>query len=225
MTIKGVFFTDLDGTLEDSRQDMVSSVLAVRRDLGLPSVPGAHFEPHVIKGMDHLYRRCFSESWPSSPTQEQDSQIVKLVEEKFLRQYLDHVVINTKVYPGISELLYRLKEKEWAVVVVTNKPSLHSEALLEKVQLSSLITKVMGGDSCEATKPDPLPLKLAYQFLNLNPATTPSRMMGDSLADIQVARAFGAVPLWAGWGYCFECPSPESDVFHLKQPLEALNGL
>ncbi len=52
---------DLDGTLEDSRDDMVAAVERVRGRLGLAARPDALIRPNVHRGMPHLYSACFDE--------------------------------------------------------------------------------------------------------------------------------------------------------------------
>ncbi|WDT80842.1 MAG: hypothetical protein MPW14_03405 [Candidatus Manganitrophus sp.] len=52
---------DLDGTLEDSRRDMISVVHRLREALGLPRRTDDAILPWVNKGMEQLYRACFDD--------------------------------------------------------------------------------------------------------------------------------------------------------------------
>jgi phosphoglycolate phosphatase-like HAD superfamily hydrolase len=52
---------DLDGTLEDSRRDMVAAVHRVREALGLTPRSNEAVLPWVNKGMETLYRACFND--------------------------------------------------------------------------------------------------------------------------------------------------------------------
>ena len=60
-----VIALDLDGTIEDSRQDMVAAVHRVRHRYGLPKRQDLDIVGHVNRGMPHLYSVCFSELWDS----------------------------------------------------------------------------------------------------------------------------------------------------------------
>ena len=52
---------DLDGTLEDSRKDMVAAIQRLRQRLHLPHRNHEELVPWVSKGMPTLYRKCFDD--------------------------------------------------------------------------------------------------------------------------------------------------------------------
>ena len=79
---------DLDGTLEDSRNDMVASVQRVRKHLGLPQRPDQDFRPHVNRGMGHLYEVCFEE-YLSDGVDADRSELVQLYTQDYGRHIVD----------------------------------------------------------------------------------------------------------------------------------------
>lgn len=191
---------DLDGTLEDSRDDMVAAVARTRMEHGLPPLEDAEIRPNVSKGMPHLYATCLGEL--SNPAPE------------FARQYKAGIVDKTKLYPGIREALTQLSEP---LAVVTNKPERLSITLLEALGILPLISTVIGGDSCTEAKPSPIMLQEAVRRCG-----GPVIMVGDSAGDIKMAHAFGCPVVWAGWGYLDDAPAGSDAIAMQPQDLPSV---
>jgi len=185
---------DLDGTLEDSRADMTAAVHRVRAVKGLPARPDADVLPHVNKGMEPLYRACFDDALAAG-------QSLESIAEAYEADYQANVAHATRLYDGVREALKGLAELG-TLVVVTNKPERISRRLLEVLGVGGLIGSVVGGDTCGALKPDPVLMRCAAEDVGLKGA--PAVMIGDTAADIQMGKAYGAKTVWAAWGYAAE---------------------
>ena len=202
---------DLDGTLEDSRRDMISAVHRVREGLGLPRRTDEAVLPWVNKGMEQLYRACFDDY-----LQADEGARMEEVRRRYEADYLENVVCETKLYPGISDAVKRLS-LIGPLVVVTNKPERISRRLLDLLGIGKFFADVIGGDTCSATKPDPRVLKEAALCCGFLSDKGRAVMIGDSAADIKMGRAFGAATVWCAWGYVDQpgeqpdciAPSPE----------------
>ena len=209
-----LYFIDLDGTIEDSKQDMISSVQEVRKILNLEEIDSQYIKNYVNKGMSELYKNCFADYIKSNS---ENYLIVKNTYEDF---YFKNVCIHTKCYEGIPETI-RLLSQKGPIIVVTNKPEKISRELLKKLQLDAYITDVMGGDSCAESKPSPLPLKIAIDKLPSKEKFERIFMIGDSEGDMQTALAFGALSIWCSWGYASETP-PTKPNFIIQKPSDLL---
>ena len=185
---------DLDGTLEDSRADMVAVAQRVRKQLGLPARPDNAILPWVNKGMEQLYRACFDDHIKG------DEAKLAEVRKWYEADYFDHVAVETRLYPGIASAVERLATVG-SLACVTNKPERISWRLLEVLGISKFFSTVVGGDSCPKTKPDPMVLEAAARRCGFNGKPARSFMIGDSAADIAMGRAFGAATIWCAWGY------------------------
>lgn len=185
---------DLDGTLEDSRADMVAAAQRVRRALGLPAREAALIRPWVSRGMDNLYRNVFDDYIGGK------GESVAEVRERYEADYLAHVAVETKLYPGIADALPALA-RQAPVVVVTNKPEHISRALLDALGVEPHVHDVVGGDTCAEAKPSKVMLEEAARRAGVEPEASRAIMIGDSNGDITLGRAYGATTIWCAWGY------------------------
>ena len=125
-----VIALDLDGTLEDSRTDMVSSVQRIRARLGLPERSAEGFLDHVNRGMPHLYRHCFAEHLEGD-----DGSRLGALETLYTADYAAHIVDTTRLYDGMEAALATLADLG-RLALVTNKPEALSDQLLRRRRLT-----------------------------------------------------------------------------------------
>jgi phosphoglycolate phosphatase len=196
---------DLDGTIEDSRDDMVSAARRVRAALALPPRPDAALRPHVNGGMDHLYRACFDDYLALDP------EHYARVRSAYEADYLANVAVETRMYSGMGAALAELSQLG-QLVCVTNKPEHISRHLLDELGVGQLFATVVGGDSCEHCKPHPIMLETAAQRCGLFASTHRTVMIGDTQADIQLGRAYGARTVWCAWGYVDAVAEPADAI-------------
>lgn len=196
---------DLDGTIEDSRDDMVAAATRVRAQLGLPARPDEQLRPFVNGGMKPLYRACFDDFLTAG-----GAERLSEVQRAYEADYLAHVAVRTRLYDGMSEVLAELAELG-ELACVTNKPEHISRALLAALGVGQHFSTVVGGDSCPHEKPHPIMLQTAADRCSFERAHGRAIMIGDTNADIQLARSFGAFSIWCGWGYV-SAPSEAPDA-------------
>jgi phosphoglycolate phosphatase len=185
---------DLDGTLEDSRSDMTAAVQRVRAALGLASRTDDAIRPWVNRGMDQLYRACFDDYL------NEDNSRLAVVRNQYEADYLANVAHETRLYPGIAAALARL-EGHGRLAVITNKPERISHRLLEVLGVGKHFAAIIGGDTCAKGKPDPIVLSEAAKRCGFVAGRGRVIMIGDTAADMQLGRAFGAATIWCAWGY------------------------
>lgn len=202
---------DLDGTLEDSRADMVASVARVRARFSACERAYDDVVPHVSRGMTALYLACFDDVLAGAAA---GSARFDEVRQAYEQDYLEHVAVHTRLYDGIAAALCELSALG-RLVVVTNKPEHISRRLLAALSVQERIEHVIGGDTLAVEKPDPLLLTAAQERLfEGEQRQEPLRavMIGDSVGDVRMGRAFGAVTVWCAWGYVREPPEMPDHV-------------
>jgi len=150
-SIKLVIF-DLDGTLIDSRLDLVHSVNAALRHIDRPELPDDVIASYVGDGAPVLIQRALG---PEAV----DEALIRKGLEFFLSYYREHKLDHTKVYPGIQEALAAIQNSgnglPRKMAVLSNKPVNPSRAIVEALGLGRYFTQVYGRNSFTTKKPDP----------------------------------------------------------------------
>ncbi len=203
---------DLDGTLEDSRDDMVAAVQRVRAALKLPPRVDEDFVLHVNRGMEHLYRTCFAEAF-ARPGADEAALLAQLAAD-YAESYAADIANSTTLYDGIAPVLSELAEVA-PLALVTNKPEDLSQKLLSALGVADRFVAVIGGDTLPVSKPDPAMIDAAMARAGGAPAV----MIGDSAGDIRCAKAHGTPIIWCAWGYADD-PGPVAPDAIAKHPSE-----
>lgn len=202
---------DLDGTLEDSRADMVAAVLRVRRGLSLPERAGDDFVAHVNRGMPHLYAHCFAEHLDGvGPDDPRRAALI----EAYAADYGAHIADQTRLYEGMADALAALASQH-VLALVTNKPEALSAKLLAALGVDQHFAAIIGGDTLAVSKPDPGPLREGIRRAGGGPAV----FVGDSRGDIKCAAAAGVPVIWCAWGY-LDTPGPAAPDAFAERPSE-----
>ncbi len=150
-SIKLVIF-DLDGTLIDSRLDLVHSVNAALRHIGRVALPEDVIASYVGDGAPILIQRALGGDTV-------DEALVRKGLEFFLSYYREHKLDHTIVYPGIAESLAAIQNSANGtprkMAVLSNKPVHPSRAIVEALGLGKFFSQIYGGNSFATKKPDP----------------------------------------------------------------------
>jgi len=99
---------------------------------------------------------------------------------------------------GMEDVLVRLKDEGRKLGIVTAKRRQTVELAFARLPIEHLFEAVVGGDETERHKPDPEPLLLAAERLNVAPAQC--AYVGDSPFDIRAAKAAGMHAIAVTWG-------------------------
>ena len=103
-----------------------------------------------------------------------------------------------KEFPGTTETLAMLSARNLAMALVTSKVDLLAQRGLDLTGLCRFITVVVGADSVTRHKPEPEPVLLALERLDVAPEE--AVFVGDSPHDISSGNAAGVTTIGALWG-------------------------
>src|SRR5882757_6871567 len=204
---------DLDGTLIDSRRDLVNSVNAALRSLGRDELPSDEIAAMVGDGAPTLVRRALGDTV--------DEALLKRGLEFFLSYYREHKLDYTRLYDGIPEALETLRGANGArrvMSVLTNKPVNPSRAIVDALGIAEKFASVYGGNSFETKKPDPLGINTILAETGVRPEE--ALMIGDSSIDIVTGHNAGLWTCGVTYGFApHSLPDAEPDVV-VDTPLE-----
>jgi phosphoglycolate phosphatase len=194
-TIKLVIF-DLDGTLIDSRLDLVHSVNAALRHIKRPELPAEVIASYVGDGAPLLIKRTLG-------TEAADEQLVRQGLQFFLSYYREHKLDHTTVYDGIKEALVTIQRGSNGVprkmAVLTNKPVGPSRAIVEALGLAPFFLQTYGGNSFATKKPGPEGARKLLLEAGVRPKET--AIVGDSHVDVETGRGAGLWTVGVSYGF------------------------
>jgi len=210
---------DLDGTLIDSRLDLVHSVNAMLRHCGRHALPPEAIATMVGDGAPMLVRRALGDP--------RDHALLKQALEYFLSYYREHKLDHTHVYAGIPEALALLRRGNGAgertMAVLSNKPVVPSRQIVQALGLSSFFMQVYGGNSFSTKKPDPEGALQLMREASVRPRETV--IVGDSGIDVLTGRNAGAWTCGVAYGFAphtLQAPAPDLLV---QSPQELASAL
>jgi phosphoglycolate phosphatase len=184
---------DLDGTLIDSRLDLIHSVNAMLRHFKHPELPGEVVASYVGDGAPMLVRRALGDP--------DDEKFFKDALEFFLGYYREHKLDNTRVYEGIPKALQAIQPNGSArkMAVLSNKPVHPSRVIVEALGLEQFFVRVYGGNSFETKKPDPLGVETLLKETGVGREN--AMIVGDSSIDVLTGRNAGIATCGVTYGF------------------------
>ena len=137
---------DLDGTLVDSSRDLADAVNALLTELDAPALSRELVTSMVGDGAAVLVKRTLAAAGldPDTP----------YALERFLEHYDARLLDSTRPYPDMLDTLNRLHPRH-RLAVLTNKPGRPTAEILRGLQIDSLFSAIIGGDSGHGRKPNP----------------------------------------------------------------------
>lgn len=214
-TVRTVLF-DLDGTLADTAPDMAFALNVVREEIGLPALPFSAIRPVVSHGATALVRLALDEP---------QSEHFETLRKRFLEVYRGHLTRETRLFPGMDEVLRSIEEHHLNWGVVTNKPAWLTEPLLDQLGLTQRAACIVSGDTTPERKPHPAPMLYACQKAGSQGAQC--LYIGDAQRDIEAGKNAGMHTLVALFGYISEADEPylwNADAM-IQHPLEILEWI
>lgn len=207
---------DLDGTLIDSVPDLANAVDYTLQQAGFTAAGEALVRKWVGNGARKLLERALRNAKGEATEHELDRLL-----PVFFERYEACCADATGIYSGVTEALKHWHAAGIRMACVTNKPERFAQKIVDHFGWSDSLPVVLGGDSLPTKKPAPEPLWEACKRLDVDPANT--IMVGDSVNDVQAARAAGmkviAVPYGYNYGSDIRQAEPDLVVDRLDQLL------
>jgi phosphoglycolate phosphatase len=187
-SVRALIF-DLDGTLIDSKRDLIRSVNAMLRERGREPLHEDTISGYIGHGAPQLIGRALG----NRVAEEEREQALKF----FLKHYEEHKLDSTCAYPGVVEALEELRG--FSMAVLTNKPVRVSGRILEGLDLAKYFGAVYGGNSFETKKPHPQGAKKILEEFGAD--AEEALLIGDSEVDVQTARNAGTLAAAVNYGF------------------------
>jgi phosphoglycolate phosphatase len=206
---------DLDGTLIDTKTDLVLSVNAMREQMGFTRLDTTLVVSYVGQGVTALIRRALGDG-------ASDEEVTR-ARAIFLDYYRRHLLDNTVLYPGVREALEELRDRTMAVL--TNKDVDLSRKILTGLGVSQYFTAIYGDRSFNQRKPDPVGVVKLMQDVGTSARQT--MIIGDSDTDVLTGRNAGVWTCGVTYGFgahTLETVPPDVLLGNLSELADLLKG-
>ncbi len=183
---------DLDGTLIDTIEDIANACNYALRMCGCPERRLDEYNMLVGRGIMNLFLGALPEDMRS------EGMVMKM-KEHFVPYYNEHIDDCTRPYPGIIEMLDRLKAEGILFAVASNKYQEGTEALVKKYFGAYDFVCLLGQRDGKPIKPDPEIVHEAMAAAGVSLDET--LYCGDSDVDMQTGMNAGVKTIGVTWGF------------------------
>ena len=184
--MKAVLF-DLDGTLTDSGEGIMNCARLALSHYGIEVADEASLRVFVGPPLAETFLKF------GVPAEEVDHAI-----EIYRSRYIPIGKYENKPYPGIRELLEKLKAEGHRLYVATSKPETTSVDILEHFDLAKYFDIIAGASFDHARHSKAL--VIAY-LLEQTGKDLDAVMVGDTAFDVIGAKSHGIPTVGVSWGY------------------------
>ena len=185
---------DVDGTLVDSAADIHA---ALNHGLALADCGPVDFDASrrlIGLGLERSLEKVLSDRGFKLEAPE----LVR-IKSASTAYYDAHLLERTRLYAGVTETLEALGDAGTRLGICTNKRAESTRRILSGLGILNHFEVIIGREAVAQGKPHPAPLLAAIEALKGQ--CSRAAMVGDSLVDIQCARAAGVVAIAVSYGY------------------------
>ena len=212
MAYQAVLF-DMDGTVLDTLTDLAAAANTALRQFGLPAVSREKVCASLGNGASHLIHCCVPEGT--------EEELTRQVLAWYKPWYDAHCRIETRPYPGILELMARLKARGVKQAIISNKGDEAVQALAAEF-FPGLLEVAVGESATVRRKPDPDAVLAAAARMGV--PLSACVYVGDTEVDLATARNAGMDCLSVSWGFRSEeqlRAAGATRIAHTAEELEA----
>jgi phosphoglycolate phosphatase len=185
---------DLDGTLVDTAQDLMTALNAVLAAEKMAPVSIDDWIGMVGSGARVMLEAAFASEGKSLTPEKLDTLL-----RQYMGLYDQHIADASRPYPGAETALDHFTADGWLLAVCTNKYEAPARKLLSVLGLANRFAAITGQDTFGYRKPDPRHLTETVRLAGGDPAR--AVMVGDSATDIDTALAARIPVVAVTFGY------------------------
>lgn len=187
---------DLDGTLTDSQEGITKSVQYALKAFGIEEPDLKKLTPFLGPPLQNSFMEIYGFS------QEDAAKAITLYRERFA----PIGIFENSVYPGIPDMLEKLKEKGVLLAVASSKPECYVRQILAHFDVEKYFDVVVGSelDGRRSQKEEVVEealKRLGILTIPVEKRKTACAMIGDRKFDLQGAKAHFLTGVGVSYGY------------------------
>jgi phosphoglycolate phosphatase len=189
MNIRLIIF-DFDGTLGDTRQNIVTTMQMTIEELHLPS----RSEEECAATIGLPLAGCFRTLFPDI-----QEELITRCAETYRRVFNENLKnIRPEAFPGVVETLAILHQKGFTLTIASSRSHISLMELTRNMDIAGYISYILGADDVKEAKPKPEPVLKTLAEMNFDAGE--SLVVGDMAVDIQMGANAGAKTCGVTWG-------------------------
>ena len=189
MSTKLVIF-DFDGTLGDTRRNIVRTMQMTIAELHLPN----RSEEECAATIGLPLVGCFETMFPDLQKEE-----VQTCADTYRRIFAENLqTLRPQLFPGVKETLTQLSEQGYTLTIASSRSHASLAELTNDMGIADCISYLIGADDVEKAKPDPEPVLNTLNAMRFE--ASQALVVGDMAVDILMGANAGAKTCGVTWG-------------------------
>lgn len=209
---------DLDGTLTDSAEGIINSVVHALNELGEEVPEYSTLRKFIGPPLSYSFKEFCG----------MDEELTKKAIVSYRARYSTIGLFENAPYEGIPELLKEVKSAGFYLAIASSKPKPFVERILEKFEILQYFDCVAGAElnGSRGTKEDVIEDAFAYIGIDKNPKLkSQTIMIGDRHYDINGAKAFSIDSIGVKYGFADEGELEAAGATYVVETVEELKEL
>ena len=187
--IKLIIF-DFDGTLGDTRRNIVTTMQMTIAELGLSGRTDDECASKIGLPLDG----CFEALYP-----DEAKDTIQLCAETYRRIFQENLLtMKPQVFPKVKETLSMLKEQGYTLTIASSRWHKSLSELTHDLDIAGFISYLVGADDVEKAKPNPEPVIKTLAAMGADASQT--LVVGDMNVDILMGLNAGAITCGVTYG-------------------------
>ena len=186
----GLVIFDFDGTLGDTRRNIVGTMQMTIRELQLPN----RNEEECAATIGLPLFECFKALFPDM----QEEEALRCA-DTYRRIFAENLqTMKPQPFPGVKETLKKLSEQGYTLTIASSRSHASLVELTRDMGISGSISYLIGVDDVEKAKPNLEPVLNTLKAMNFKAAQT--LVVGDMAVDILMGANAGTKTCGVTWG-------------------------
>jgi len=212
---KGLIIFDFDGTLGDTKRNIVTTMQMTIAELHLPN----RSEEECAATIGLPLAGCFRTLFPDI----QDELIPRCAEtyRRFFNENLK--TIHPEAFPAVVETLSILHQKGFVLTIASSRSRNSLMELTRNMGIANYISFILGADDVKEAKPNPEPVLKTLAEMSFDAAET--LVVGDMAVDIQMGANAGAKTCGVTYGNGTKRELEEAGADYIINSIDELIGI
>ena len=189
MSIKLIIF-DFDGTLGDTRRNIVTTMQMAIKEMQLPSRTEAECASTIGLPLAGCFRTLFPDI---------QDELIPRCAETYRRIFNENLQkITPEAFPGVVETLKALKSQGFTLTIASSRSRNSLTELTRDMGIADYISYLIGADDVKEAKPKPEPVLKTLAAMQF--AASETLVVGDMAVDVLMGANAGTKTCGVTWG-------------------------